>query len=444
MANGKTTLGIISHQRIAKSMAGPGIRCWETALALAEDADVILFTPEESDLSHGSLRIVSYTEDTLVDRASACDAILCQGFIFNNFPGLKELGKHLIVDLYVPMTLEALAQYEHKSMDEQAAVQQNIIAAILEQLTIGHFFICASERQRDYWLGLLTAVGRIDPKSYGDDCSLHRLIDVVPFGLPDEPPYSDKKSLKGVYPGIGEKDKVLLWGGGIYNWLDPFTPIKAVAELAQRRNDIKLFFMGARHPDPNVPAMKAYDEAVALSRKLDVLDSSVFFNNKWVPYSERVGFLLDADLGVNANIDHIETRFSFRTRILDCIWSALPVVSTHGDFLSSLVEQRRLGLVTDPGDTHAYAQAIETLIDDPVRHEEYRKNLRAVAAEFTWSEATRPLRGFLERIASGKPGAADGSRLQISLPTVDGKVQDERGPGIFFRKAVNRLKSRIR
>lgn len=425
-------------------MAGPGIRCWEIARALSGSVDVRVFTPEESDLAPETFSLIPYTENTLVEKVSACDAILCQGFIFNNFPDLKELGKHLIVDLYVPMTLEALAQYEHRDVSEQEAIQQNIISAILEQLAIGHFFICASERQRDFWLGLLTAAGRVDPGSYRHDQSLYQLIDVVPFGLPDEPPTSDTKALKGVYPGIAEQDKVLLWGGGIYNWLDPFTPIKAVADLARTRDDIKLFFMGTRHPDPNVPAMRVYDEAVELSRSLAVLDSSVFFNDKWVPYDERIDYLLDADIGVNANIDHIETRFSFRTRILDCIWSALPVVSTHGDSLSSLVKNRRLGLVTESGDVGEYSRAIETLVDDGNLIAECKQNLRTVAKEFTWSETTGPLRDFLMRVASGEHAPARPEKLSMGATSSSGATSHMRDPGGLLRKAAGRLIRRVR
>jgi hypothetical protein len=229
LADSRISIGIISHQRIAKSMAGPGIRCWETARSLAEAADVSLFSPEDTDLEPEDFRLIPYTDADLVGKASSCDIILCQGFIFNNFPRLKELGKYLIVDLYVPMTLEALAQYEHQSAGEQAAIQQHILSALFEQLRIGHFFICASDRQRDFWLGMLSAAGRVDPASFGSDYSLHNLIDVVPFGLPGDPPESGDRALKGVHPGIGPDDKVLLWGGGIYNWLDPFTPIRAAA-----------------------------------------------------------------------------------------------------------------------------------------------------------------------------------------------------------------------
>ena len=56
------------------------------------------------------------------------------------------------------------------------------------QLALGDFFLCASERQRDFWIGALHTAGRINPQTYAADPTLRSLIDVVPFGLPDEPP----------------------------------------------------------------------------------------------------------------------------------------------------------------------------------------------------------------------------------------------------------------
>ena len=436
-------MGIVSHQRIADSMAGPAIRCWEFARALADTADVRLFSPEESGLAPEGFDLITYSDKTLVKQVSSCDAILCQGFILNNFPVIKNLGKYLIVDLYVPMALEALAQFKHAGLAEQNSTQENVLSAIIDQLSVGNFFICASERQRDYWLGLLSAVGRVDPASFNNDQSLYRLIDAVPFGIPDKPPVTTGKVLKGVYPGISASDKVLLWGGGVYNWLDPFTPIRAVASLAKKRDDIKLFFMGTGHPDPNVPRMKAYEEALLLSRELGVLDSSVFFNDRWVSYKDRVNYLLESDLGVNANIDHIETRFSFRTRILDCIWSSLPIVSTYGDSLSSMVKHRKLGLVTRPGDIQAYADAIERLLDDDELRSRCSSNLRTVAAEFHWSETTQPVKKFLKSIALADRNDATVSRLDIRIPGSGKNWSDKLRLTGCLRQAAGKLKRRL-
>lgn len=397
MGGRRITLGIISHQRIARSMAGPGIRCWEIARALAADADVILFTPEDSDLKPEGFEIVTYSGEGIVAAVAGCDAILCQGFILNNYPALQSLGKFLIVDLYVPMSFEALGQYEDKSVAEQTAIQESIMGALMEQLLAGHFFICASERQRDFWLGMLAAAGRILPAGYLEDKTLHALIDTVPFGIADEPPVATGAGIRGAHPAVGESERLLLWGGGIYNWLDPFTPIRAMELLKRERDDVRLLFLGARQPDPNVPAMRAYDEAVALSRELGLLDEYVIFNDQWVRYEDRVNYLLEADLGIFANLDNIETRFSFRTRVLDCIWASLPMAATDGDCLSAMIGRRELGLVAPRGDAAALAAAIARLLDDKELYGRCRENLGAVADEFRWSQAT----SCLKRLVAG-------------------------------------------
>ena len=47
----------------------------------------------------------------------------------------------------------------------------------------------------------------------------------------------------------------------------------------------------------------------------------MFFNEDWVAYDDRQNYLLEADVGVSTHLDHVETEFSFRTRILDYLWA---------------------------------------------------------------------------------------------------------------------------
>src|SRR4029079_11875445 len=82
--------------------------------------------------------------------------------------------------------------------------------------------------------------------------------------------------------------------------------------------------------------------AVRLAEELGLRDRVVFFNFGWVPYAERGRYLLEADLGVSAHFDDLETRFAFRTRLLDCFWAGLPVVTTRGDSLREVVAARDL------------------------------------------------------------------------------------------------------
>jgi hypothetical protein len=57
------------------------------------------------------------------------------------------------------------------------------------------------------------------------------LIDVVSFGIPSRPPEHTKQVLKGVHPGIRESDKLVIWGGGVYDWLDPISATVALNGL---------------------------------------------------------------------------------------------------------------------------------------------------------------------------------------------------------------------
>src|SRR5437899_11836456 len=105
--------------------------------------------------------------------------------------------------------------------------------------------------------------------------------------------------------------------------------------------------------------------AVDLADELDVRDRSVFFNFGWVPYDERGAYLLEADVGVSAHFDELETRFAFRTRLLDCFWAGLPVVTATGDSLADLVEERKLGRAVACEDVDAYAAALAEVLAEP-------------------------------------------------------------------------------
>ena len=105
-------------------------------------------------------------------------------------------------------------------------------------------------------------------------------------------------------------------------------------------------------------------EAVALAEELGLRDRVVFFNFGWVPYAERGRYLLDADVAVSAHFDDVETRFAFRTRLLDCLWAGPPVVTTRGDSLGDLVVVKAPGSAVDFGDLEGWVDTLERLLDD--------------------------------------------------------------------------------
>ncbi len=287
-----------------------------------------------------------------------------------------------------------------------------------EQLAAADFMLCASERQRLFYLGQLAALGRINPDVYESDPHLERLLAVAPFGIESTPPRGDRAALKGVIDGIAEGDRLLIWGGGLYSWFDPKSLIEAMASLVRRRPSARLYFLGTRHP--GVDSMGIVRESYDLASTLGVLDSAVFFNDDWVHYADRQNYLVEADAGVSTHMSHIETTFSFRTRILDYLWAGLPMVVTEGDSFAELVAAEGLGIVVPAGDVAALDAALERILFDDEFIAEARANVRRVAERFHWSSTLAPLVEFVReprRAADLGTGKRKQARARRSRPS---------------------------
>ena len=437
---------IVSHDLVDRHMAGPAIRAWEFARRLGKQDDVTLAVPNETSLTEEGFALVTYDRQRLGELAASTDCTIVSGLTLTQYPFLRQASPVLVIDVYDPFALENLQLLADQGMGLRVKDHQSLMQAINTQLLQGDFFICASEEQRDYWLGALSALNRVNPQTYDADPRLRALIDVVPFGLPDEPPQHRRPVMKGLVPGIGPDDKVLLWNGGIYNWLDPLTLIRAVAEVSKQRDDVRLFFMGVRHPNPRVHPMRMAREAMRLCDELGLTDKTVFFND-WVPYEERENYLLEADLGINLHLPHIETHFAFRTRLLDCLWARLPMIVTGGDALARLVHEHDLGQVVEPEDVDGVVRAISTLLAE-ANAKAIRADIFArLQARFTWDRAIEPLVRFCHdpRRApdlAGSTALTDMTGLQPSvfspswriLVTKGWRCLRDRGPRALWRE----------
>jgi GT2 family glycosyltransferase/glycosyltransferase involved in cell wall biosynthesis len=395
---------IVTHETIGPRMAGPGVRAWEMACALAERFEVLLAAPGEPQRSHDRVRLLGYDPgDPRHARLRSClanaDVVLVMGPLLTKLPPLQDLGKPTIVDLYDPFELEKLAQSVVVEERYHAALDRESDAALALEARVGDFYLCASERQRDFWLGVLLAHGRVNTLTCAGDPALRALIDVAPFGMPSHPPRKQRNVLKGVHPGIGADDKLLFWNGGLWQWLDPLTLLDALARVLTVRQDVRLYFAAGRHFDTGaVPEMQVYARTVERCRELGLLDRHVFFGD-WIPYDERADYLLEADLGVSLHRDTLESRFASRARLLDCMWAGLPAISTAGDPLSGLLSQRGLGRTVPPGRPDLLAEAILDMLADDGLRQRVAERSRGLGDELTWSRAVEPVARFLERAA---------------------------------------------
>lgn len=454
---------VITGDPIGVKMAGPAIRAWHIAETLSRTHEVTLVTLAGLDPIDAPFDIVHVRlgdQKAMAKLEKWTDVIVFQGLAMALFQSLRASSKIIVADIYDPMHLEQLEQGRELPTEQWNRQVLDATEVLNEQLARGDFFLCASERQRHFYLGQLAALGRINPANYENDPDLAELISVVPFGLSQTAPSHKRDVLKGVLPGIGVDDKVLLWSGGLYNWFDPKTLIRATAELAERHPNVRLFFQGTKHPHPGVPEMAIVSESRALAQELGIINKNVFFNSSWVDYADRQNFLTEADLGVSTHFSHVETTFSFRTRILDYLWAELPMVVTEGDHFAELVENKTLGIVVTAGDIGGLATALEKALFDEDFIAEAKSNIRVAREEYYWEQVLKPLTDFLveprHALDLVARGAVPGDSLtSLSRPSVRTKkfgvkhdaqlfvkYLRESGPRVVISKVRGRLRRR--
>jgi glycosyltransferase involved in cell wall biosynthesis len=144
-----------------------------------------------------------------------------------------------------------------------------------------------------------------------------------------------------------------------------------------------------------------------------VLGTQVIFHHDWVPYDERADWLLDANCAISTHLDHLETRFAYRSRLVDCFWAGLPVVCTTGDALALRIERDGLGATAPPGDDAALANALDGVLSRGRRA--YAAPLAAAAIADCWSAVAEPVVRWVtaseqrRRLGDWVPGPMSGS-----------------------------------
>jgi glycosyltransferase involved in cell wall biosynthesis len=373
-------------------MGGVGIRAAELAKVLRSHGEVTLAVAESSG-ELGGIPVVEFNPHdpgALVPHLERADVAVARPQWPLAMRMMRRSRAKLIFDIYDPETFPTIEHYAERSPRRRRLMAAFSVDRLAQAMRIGHHFICASERQLDFYLGVMLAEGLISSAAYERDRSFRSVIDVVPFGVPVDPPERPGGSrMRESFPGIAPDDEIVLWNGGLWDWLDAPTAIRGVATLAERRPQVKLVFMGGSSGRLH----RAETEARALASELGVIDRSVFFNEGWVPYERRADWLLDASCALSTHRKHIETRLAFRTRLLDCFWAGLPIVCTAGDELGERIERDGLGVTVPEEDPDAVASGLETVLERG--KDAYSEGLRLTAEEYAWPAVAEPLVRFV-------------------------------------------------
>lgn len=352
-------------------MAGPGIRAYHLATELAKRFPTALIA-KLRDFEPDNEGFTAIEAESAAARAAMVGARVVLGQPSRAMLSLTGRQRKLVFDMFDPTVLELRELYGKKPTIRQQVHFQREWGRIRAALARGDLLVSATPRQRDFYAGVHAAMG-------GDlDSWMQRWID-VPFGIDESAPIPKAKP---------EKPPLVLWGGGLWEWLDPVTAINAIRISNERGVRCKLVFLGGSRPNS---AVKAETRSRWVEDAARAMPDLVKINEGWVPYAERGEWLARSRVSMFLHRATMEADFSIRTRLFDAIWGQVPVIATAGGWAAELVEREGLGLVIQPGDPRAAAEAVERLVRDDVLHARCVSSLARIRPAYGWSVVARPL-----------------------------------------------------
>jgi glycosyltransferase involved in cell wall biosynthesis len=403
-------------------LAGPEIRALEFTKALSKDFEVTLLAQRSEPTTRDGVRVLPARRQVVASEAARADVVLSP-FLPPYLLALKPLLKFsAISDQYDPYELE-LATLPNKNRERHLRTLVKFRALQLRQADV---VLCAAERQRE-------ALTRAASQEVVRGERLRIEPVVIPFGISPPPSGTGRRRLREHFPAIGADDKVIIWWGSVWKWLDAETVIQAVGEIAQHRADIKLVITAGQPPNKNSSKFDATESAVALARDLGLDGRSVFFLQDWIPYEERYDYLKDADLGITLHRSDQEARLAARARYMDYLSVGIPCVLGRGDEVADDFETAGYAVLVDQPDPSSLARQLLALLDDPTELERRRAAGMRLAQERQWSAIGEHLRAVVRTSVDRRRGRSIGAQASdLGLTLV-----------YYWRRVVDRLGERL-
>ena len=381
---------LICPEPVRAVTAGVGSRFMTLATVLADAGHGVTVAipnePAEAGLLHERLRVVQAEPERLGEQADSHDWVLLHAHLGNHYLSQRD-DLPVVVDLYDPFLVENM--HYHRDLGLEPFRTDHATWRL--QMARGDFFLCSSEEQRLYYLGWLTALGRVNPMALETDPTLARLIVELPFGTPGEAP-PEAPQRYGVLPGV-DADAPVLYFGGIYDWYDPDVVLDALPAVLGRHPGAVIVFV--EHPHPELTPLSVAQRVRKRAKKQGWLGTTVRFE-PWRPFDRRFELPQVSDLAVVTHRPGLETDLSLRTRLVDLMWLGLPAVVTAGGTMARVVEEEGAGVVVPAGNAEALAAAICSLLADETARSRARAAARRWAADRSWQQVAAPLLRFAE------------------------------------------------
>jgi hypothetical protein len=229
----------------------------------------------------------------------------------------KRLPVSTIVDLYNPLIFEKLNQVKTNTRFLE------MIESIKTIIESGDFFLCATETQKRYYLGVLSLAGKVRRNNF-DELPLV----VIPTNLGNS------------FNNETKEKKDLVFFGGLYPWFN----INKIIDFTKRAVSKKyqVAFLGLQNPQ----VKGWYLEPV--KKIMDTFSENKYIDfGNWTDYKTILKKLSMYKIAINIVPDGIEDELAYRTRLLTLLQCGVPFVTNGKDELSRVAIQAGVGFEYD-------------------------------------------------------------------------------------------------
>ena len=360
----------LTDDRLGFAMAGSALRAWELANALSRAGhEVRISAADGSEKPHESAVELVQTP------CWAWSEVVVAPPWSLHLPAF--VGNHiLVVDGATPLLAELDAMPSTPAIRRRrrtAAARLPLAKARASAVLV------AGGAQHDWWSRVL-----------------HRRpqtpILEVPFGIQHSDPPAESTDVIGVPPDWS----VVLWWGGVWPWLDLDTLLAARARLG--RVPVSIVVPTATRPGGALAQFTAND-LNRMAARYALSAPEVVPLEHWAPYDERHLTLNRAAVMAFLHRPSPEAELSFRTRAMDALWSATPMLLSAGGEVARLADALGWGEVVEPGSPVAVSDALTRLLE-PAEQARRREAIMEHREHWRWSRVADPLVRALPTLAA--------------------------------------------
>lgn len=192
---------------------------------------------------------------------------------------------------------------------------------------------------------------------------------------------------------LKDKEFDFIYTGGITKLRGAFKILEAIKVLEEKKDDVKMLFLGSYFPSDLKVEMLAFVKKHHLEKNVILLDA--------VPYNQVAEYYQKSKIGLGIFLPIKTHQIILQIKIFEYMNFGLPVVGSNFGHIQKIIEQDKVGIAIDPENPEEIAEALNKLISDKNLYDTFSKNGRdAVQKKYQWEYMEEKLASIYSELLS--------------------------------------------